>query len=155
MGHPAFCPSQVLEMLESLNGEWLTFQQILLDSEQMLKKHKEKFKTGLIHAADDFKKKAHNLLEDFELKGLPYSTALPPLALALGTQPLKCPGKVKTDGGVARPSGSTAGTRVGSPAKRRSYWAVWDGHTRAVGFWLGRLGWKCSYLDFLSSTFAV
>eukprot|EP00072_Mus_musculus_P064692 XP_011247381.1 PREDICTED: dynein heavy chain 2, axonemal isoform X7 [Mus musculus] len=62
-------PDTVLEMLESLNGEWLTFQQILLDSEQMLKKHKEKFKTGLIHAADDFKKKAHNLLEDFEFKG--------------------------------------------------------------------------------------
>ncbi|XP_021031708.1 dynein heavy chain 2, axonemal [Mus caroli] len=62
-------PDTVLEMLESLNGEWLTFQQILLDSEQMLKKHKEKFKTGLIHAADDFKKKAHNFLEDFEFKG--------------------------------------------------------------------------------------
>ncbi|XP_034502705.1 dynein heavy chain 2, axonemal isoform X3 [Ailuropoda melanoleuca] len=59
----------VLEMLDSLNGEWVTFQQILLDSEQMLKKHKEKFKTGLIHSADDFKKKAHNLLEDFESKG--------------------------------------------------------------------------------------
>lgn len=56
-------------MLEKLNGEWVTFQQILLDSEQMLKKHKEKFKTGLILSADDFKKKAHNLLEEFELKG--------------------------------------------------------------------------------------
>ncbi|XP_075848159.1 dynein axonemal heavy chain 2 [Microtus pennsylvanicus] len=62
-------PDSVLEMLDSLNGEWITFQQILLDSEQMLKKHKEKFKTGLIHAADDFKKKAHNLLDDFEAKG--------------------------------------------------------------------------------------
>ncbi|XP_040604880.1 dynein heavy chain 2, axonemal isoform X1 [Mesocricetus auratus] len=62
-------PDSVLEMLESLGGEWITFQQILLDSEQMLKRHKEKFKTGLIHAADDFKKKAHNLLEEFELKG--------------------------------------------------------------------------------------
>uniref|UniRef100_A0A8C6R755 Dynein axonemal heavy chain 2 n=1 Tax=Nannospalax galili TaxID=1026970 RepID=A0A8C6R755_NANGA len=62
-------PDSVLEMLDSLNGEWVTFQQVLLDSEQMLKKHKEKFKTGLIHSADEFKKKAHNLLEDFELKG--------------------------------------------------------------------------------------
>ncbi|KAK7827526.1 hypothetical protein U0070_026732 [Myodes glareolus] len=62
-------PDNVLEMLDSLSGEWITFQQILLDSEQMLKRHKEKFKTGLIHAADDFKKKAHNLLEDFEVKG--------------------------------------------------------------------------------------
>ncbi|XP_031208338.1 dynein heavy chain 2, axonemal isoform X2 [Mastomys coucha] len=68
-------PDTVLEMLESLNGEWLTFQQILLDSEQMLKKHKEKFKTGLIHAADDFKKKAHNLLEDFEFKG-PFTSSV-------------------------------------------------------------------------------
>uniref|UniRef100_A0A8C5V6J6 Dynein axonemal heavy chain 2 n=1 Tax=Microcebus murinus TaxID=30608 RepID=A0A8C5V6J6_MICMU len=59
----------VLEMLENLDGEWVIFQQTLLDSEQMLKKHKEKFKTGLIHSADDFKKKAHTLLEDFESKG--------------------------------------------------------------------------------------
>ncbi|PNI36834.1 DNAH2 isoform 4, partial [Pan troglodytes] len=59
----------VLEMLDSLNGEWVVFQQTLLDSKQMLKKHKEKFKTGLIHLADDFKKKAHMLLEDFEFKG--------------------------------------------------------------------------------------
>lgn len=56
-------------MLDSLGGEWVAFQQTLLDSEQMLKKHKEKFKTGLIHSADDFKKKAHNLLEEFEGKG--------------------------------------------------------------------------------------
>uniref|UniRef100_A0A2K5QED9 Dynein axonemal heavy chain 2 n=1 Tax=Cebus imitator TaxID=2715852 RepID=A0A2K5QED9_CEBIM len=59
----------VLEMLDSLNGEWVVFQQTLLDSEQMLRKYKEKFKTGLIHSADDFKKKAHTLLEDFEFKG--------------------------------------------------------------------------------------
>lgn len=57
-------------MLNSLNGEWVIFQQTLLDSEQMLKKHKEKFKTGLIHSADDFKKKAHNLLEEFGTKGI-------------------------------------------------------------------------------------
>lgn len=90
-------------MLDSLNGEWITFQQILLDSEQMLKKHKEKFKTGLIHAADDFKKKAHNLLEDFEAKGIPCSTSLPFFSLGFVTQNSKCcPGKVKTDGDVAQ-----------------------------------------------------
>ncbi|XP_069857588.1 dynein axonemal heavy chain 2 isoform X5 [Dipodomys merriami] len=65
----------VLEMLDNLNGEWLTFQQTLTDSEQMLKKHKEKFKTGLIHSADDFKKKAHTLLEDFDLKG-PFTSSV-------------------------------------------------------------------------------
>ncbi|KAM5307672.1 dynein axonemal heavy chain 2 [Glossophaga mutica] len=59
----------VLEMLDSLNGEWVLFQQTLLDSEQMLKKYKEKFKTSLIHSADDFKKKAHHLLEEFDAKG--------------------------------------------------------------------------------------
>uniref|UniRef100_A0A8C0I316 Dynein axonemal heavy chain 2 n=1 Tax=Balaenoptera musculus TaxID=9771 RepID=A0A8C0I316_BALMU len=59
----------VLEMLDSLSGQWVAFQQAVLDSEQMLKRHKEKFKTGLIHSADDFKKKAHNLLEEFEFKG--------------------------------------------------------------------------------------
>ena len=56
-------------MLDSLSGQWVAFQQAVLDGEQMLKRHKEKFKTGLIHSADDFKKKAHNLLEEFEFKG--------------------------------------------------------------------------------------
>lgn len=143
MGPPAFCPSQVLEMLESLNGEWLTFQQILLDSEQMLKKHKEKFKTGLIHAADDFKKKAHNLLEDFEFKGFSYSTALPSLALVLGTQRSESPGKVKTDGGVAWRRGS----EVGSAAKKllcrmgRARPELWDS---------GWEGWAGSVLTLTS-----
>ncbi|XP_074081620.1 dynein axonemal heavy chain 2 isoform X1 [Macrotis lagotis] len=59
----------VLEMLDNLNGEWVSFQQVLLDSDQMLKRQKEKFKTGLIHSADDFKKKARSLLEDFDSKG--------------------------------------------------------------------------------------
>ncbi|XP_060146269.1 dynein axonemal heavy chain 2 isoform X4 [Globicephala melas] len=68
----------VLEMLDSLSGQWVTFQQAVLDGEQMLKRHKEKFKTGLIHSADDFKKKTHNLLEEFELKG--------PLASNVGHQ---------------------------------------------------------------------
>lgn len=68
-------------MLNSLNGEWVIFQQTLLDSEQMLKKHKEKFKTGLIHSADDFKKKAHNLLEEFGTKGTPFVSSPPSLPL--------------------------------------------------------------------------
>lgn len=60
---------QVLQLLGELNSEWLAFQQCILDSEVMLKKHKEKFKTGLIHCADDFKKKAQNLLQDFGTNG--------------------------------------------------------------------------------------
>ncbi|XP_058531818.1 dynein axonemal heavy chain 2 isoform X3 [Ochotona princeps] len=83
-------PDSVLEMLDSLNGEWVSFQQTLLDSEQMLKKNKEKFKTGLIHSADDFKKKAHTLLEDFEFKGpftsnVGYVTALEQIAQVRAT----------------------------------------------------------------------
>ncbi|XP_026545523.1 dynein heavy chain 2, axonemal-like [Notechis scutatus] len=60
---------EVLQLLGDLNSEWLAFQQCLLDGETMLKKHKEKFKTGLIHCADDFKKKAQNLLQDFDMNG--------------------------------------------------------------------------------------
>jgi dynein heavy chain len=70
-------------MLDGLNGQWVIFQQTLLDSEQMLKKYKEKFKTGLIHSADDFKKKARNLLEEFDLKGTPYSSLPHHLAFVL------------------------------------------------------------------------
>ncbi|XP_048373762.1 dynein axonemal heavy chain 2 [Sphaerodactylus townsendi] len=66
---------EVLQQLGELNSQWLSFQQCLLDSEAMLKKHKEKFKTGLIHCADDFKKKAQNLLQDFDLNG-PFTSAL-------------------------------------------------------------------------------
>ena len=49
----------------------------------MLKRHKEKFKTGLIHSADDFKKKAHNLLEEFEVKGTLLSLCLDPVFQSL------------------------------------------------------------------------
>lgn len=81
VGHLPLFAVQVLEMLDSLSGEWVVFQQTLLDSEQMLKRHKEKFKTGLIHLADDFKKKAHNLLEEFEFKGTHLSTSPPSILL--------------------------------------------------------------------------
>uniref|UniRef100_A0A670KJQ6 Dynein axonemal heavy chain 2 n=1 Tax=Podarcis muralis TaxID=64176 RepID=A0A670KJQ6_PODMU len=66
---------EVLQLLGELNSEWLAFQQCILDSEAMLKKHKEKFKTGLIHCADDFKKKAQTLLQDFGTNG-PFTSAL-------------------------------------------------------------------------------
>ncbi|XP_029769486.1 dynein heavy chain 2, axonemal [Terrapene carolina triunguis] len=65
----------VLQTLGALNSEWLSFQQCILESDVMLKKHKEKFKTGLIHSADDFKKKAQVLLQDFGTKG-PFTCAV-------------------------------------------------------------------------------
>ncbi|XP_043393066.1 dynein axonemal heavy chain 2 isoform X2 [Chelonia mydas] len=65
----------VLQTLGVLNSEWLSFQQCIQESDVMLKKHKEKFKTGLIHSADDFKKKAQVLLQDFGAKG-PFTSAV-------------------------------------------------------------------------------
>ncbi|XP_069805044.1 dynein axonemal heavy chain 2 isoform X1 [Dendropsophus ebraccatus] len=65
----------VLQMLDSLNKVWLSFQQSLIDGEAMLKKSKEKFKTGLIHTAEEFKKKSRSLLEDFADRG-PFSSSV-------------------------------------------------------------------------------
>eukprot|EP00079_Xenopus_tropicalis_P031840 XP_017945611.1 PREDICTED: dynein heavy chain 2, axonemal [Xenopus tropicalis] len=69
----------VLQTLASLNGAWISFQQSLIDSESMLKKSKEKFKTSLIHTAEEFKKKTHSLLEEFTAKG--------PFLSSLGCEP--------------------------------------------------------------------
>ncbi|XP_069776189.1 dynein axonemal heavy chain 2 isoform X3 [Narcine bancroftii] len=69
--------------LESLNGEWMAFQQILIDSEAMLKKQKEKFRSGLIHLAEELKKKTQMAIGEFSMRG-PFSSAMSPeAALAL------------------------------------------------------------------------
>lgn len=62
-------------MLDQLNGEWVSFQQCLIDSDAMLKKSKEKFKTGLIHSSEDFKKTVTTLFDDFQNKG-PFSSSI-------------------------------------------------------------------------------
>lgn len=62
-------------MLDQLNGEWMSFQQCLLDSDVMLKKSKEKFKTGLIHSSEEFKKTVNTLFDDFQVKG-PFSSSI-------------------------------------------------------------------------------
>ncbi|XP_032872211.1 dynein heavy chain 2, axonemal [Amblyraja radiata] len=69
--------------LESLNGEWMNFQQILIDSETMLKKSKEKFRTGLIHSAEEMKKKTQSAIEEFSNRAPFSSTMSPDAALAL------------------------------------------------------------------------
>lgn len=56
-------------MLDDLGNEWMKFQECLIESDVMLKKYKEKFKTGLIHSAEEFKKTVHTLLEDFQNNG--------------------------------------------------------------------------------------
>ena len=68
-------PSQVQVMLDELSGEWVAFQQCLIDSDVMLKKSKEKFKTGLIHSSEDFKKTVTTLFDDFQSKG-PFNSAI-------------------------------------------------------------------------------
>ncbi|KAI4898373.1 hypothetical protein NFI96_012388, partial [Prochilodus magdalenae] len=60
---------EVQEMLEALNGEWLWFQQVVIDSDIMLKKHKDKFKSSLIFSAEEFKKKMQTTMQDFNSTG--------------------------------------------------------------------------------------
>lgn len=43
-------------MLDNLSNEWTKFTEALVESEVMLKKYKEKFKTSLLAQAEDFKK---------------------------------------------------------------------------------------------------
>ena len=62
-------------MLEQLSGEWVLFQQCILDSDVMLKKSKEKFKTGLIHSSEEFKKTVGTLFDEFQTKG-PFNSAI-------------------------------------------------------------------------------
>lgn len=63
-------------MLEALSNEWVLFQQCLIDSEGMLKKSKEKFKSGLLFSAEDFKKSVNLLQDDLAAKGA-YSAKIP------------------------------------------------------------------------------
>uniref|UniRef100_H2ZI79 Dynein axonemal heavy chain 2 n=1 Tax=Ciona savignyi TaxID=51511 RepID=H2ZI79_CIOSA len=60
-------------MLESLGKEWVDFQQCIIDSETMLKKNKEKFKTGLLSQAEEFRKRVNGLTSDFFQQG-PFSS---------------------------------------------------------------------------------
>ncbi|XP_021360073.1 dynein heavy chain 2, axonemal-like isoform X4 [Mizuhopecten yessoensis] len=70
-------PEEVTAMLNDLSNEWVTFQQVLIDAETMLKKHKEKFKSGLLAQSEEFKKQIHNLMDEFATKG--------PFAANIGT----------------------------------------------------------------------
>ncbi|XP_052104325.1 dynein axonemal heavy chain 2-like isoform X7 [Mytilus californianus] len=60
---------EVLAMLNELSNEWHIFQQKLIDAETMLKKNKERFKTGLLAQSEEFKKQVHNLVDEFTTKG--------------------------------------------------------------------------------------
>lgn len=56
-------------MLADLSPEWMKFQEILIEADSMLKKHKEKFKTGLLAQSEEFKKQVSSLVDDFHTRG--------------------------------------------------------------------------------------
>ena len=56
-------------MLDGVSSEWVDFQQCIIDSEQSLKKHKERFKTGLMSQAEEFRKKVNSLTSEFSEDG--------------------------------------------------------------------------------------
>lgn len=56
-------------MKENLPKEWEIFKERLLESEDMLKKAKEKFKTGLLSQSEDFKKQVGSLVSNFGQEG--------------------------------------------------------------------------------------
>uniref|UniRef100_A0A8P4KIS1 Dynein axonemal heavy chain 2 n=1 Tax=Dicentrarchus labrax TaxID=13489 RepID=A0A8P4KIS1_DICLA len=65
----------VQDLREVLNEEWVWFQQVLIDSDIMLQKHKEKFKNSLILSSEEFKKKTENTLQEFSSTG-PFNSSL-------------------------------------------------------------------------------
>ncbi|KAG7240073.1 hypothetical protein INR49_027927 [Caranx melampygus] len=71
----------VQDMREVLNEEWVWFQQVLIDSNIMLQKHKEKFKNSLILSAEEFKKKIQTALQEFNNTGPFHSSMNTELAL--------------------------------------------------------------------------
>ncbi|XP_054461370.1 dynein axonemal heavy chain 2-like [Anoplopoma fimbria] len=62
----------VQDMREVLNGEWVWFQQVLIDSDIMLQKQKEKFRNSII---PEFMKKIETILQEFNSRG-PFDSAL-------------------------------------------------------------------------------
>ncbi|XP_046574741.1 LOW QUALITY PROTEIN: dynein axonemal heavy chain 2-like [Haliotis rubra] len=71
----------VIEMHKALHGEWVAFQETLIDAETMLKKHKEKFKSSLLAQSEELKKQVANLLDEFQTKGPFTSNVATPSAL--------------------------------------------------------------------------
>lgn len=66
---------QTQAMLDNLGSEWVAFQQAIIDADIMLKKNKEKFKTGLLSQAEEFRKRVGALSSDFAQKG-PFSSSI-------------------------------------------------------------------------------
>lgn len=60
----------MLDLRENLNEEWVWFQEVVLDCDNMLKQEKEKFKNNLAASHQEFKVKIMHIVEDFNRKGL-------------------------------------------------------------------------------------
>ncbi|KAF7654720.1 hypothetical protein LDENG_00065830, partial [Lucifuga dentata] len=67
----------VQQMRDGLNEEWVWFQQIMIDSDIMLKNNKEKFKNSFVLSSEQFKKKTENSVQEFNSTG-PFGSALNP-----------------------------------------------------------------------------
>ncbi|XP_071333968.1 dynein axonemal heavy chain 2 [Trachinotus anak] len=65
----------VQEMREVLNGEWVWFQRVLIDSDIMLQTHKEKFKNSLILSSEEFQKEIETTVQEFSSTG-PFDSPL-------------------------------------------------------------------------------
>ncbi|PVD19154.1 hypothetical protein C0Q70_21718 [Pomacea canaliculata] len=62
-------PEEVIVMHNDLGNEWVRFQQSLVEAEQMLKKHKERFRSNLLAQSEEFKKQVAGLMDEFQAKG--------------------------------------------------------------------------------------
>ncbi|KAM9836557.1 LOW QUALITY PROTEIN: dynein axonemal heavy chain 2 [Aulostomus maculatus] len=67
----------VQDLHELLNGEWVWYQQVLIDSNIMLQKQKEKFKSSLVLSSEEIKKKIQSIVQDFNSTG-PFESVLSP-----------------------------------------------------------------------------
>lgn len=56
-------------MRENLNEEWVWFQRVVIDSDTMLQREKEKFKNNLAASHQEFKVKILHVVEDFNRTG--------------------------------------------------------------------------------------
>ncbi|XP_062301425.1 dynein axonemal heavy chain 2 [Scomber scombrus] len=65
----------VQDLREVLNGEWVWFQQVLIDSDIMLQKHKERFKNSLLLSSEEFKTKIQTTVQEFNTTG-PFDSVL-------------------------------------------------------------------------------
>ena len=61
--------SQVQEMRENLNEEWLWFQSVLKESKKNLDEHKKNFKDNLVLASQEFKLTIQAAQDEFNKTG--------------------------------------------------------------------------------------